>query len=83
MPSEDDEDEAWSKVTPVVGSTLESPEKSASRNIRNQGSFLRSGNHSEGEMSDPDDVEVLSSGKRSNYTNTSVIVGGNNDDTSS
>lgn len=31
------------------------------------------GNLSEGELSDSDDVEVLSSGKRSNYTNTSVV----------
>ena len=77
----EDEEEAWSKVTPV---TCESPD------IRSQGrrssgkkdSFVKQ-NYSEGEVSDDCEIEVNSAGKRSNYTNTSVIVCGNNDDASS
>jgi len=43
----------------------------------------KAGNLSEGEQSDDDQVDVISTGKRSNYTNTSVVVVGNNDETSS
>ena len=83
--TQEDEDSAWSKVTPL-GTSRNSPE--STRHVRNRSngkmnSFLKPGNYSEGEQSDNDEVEVLSAGKRSNYTNTSVCVVANGDDASS
>ena len=43
-------------------------------------SILKPSNLSEGECSSQeDDVEILSTGKRSNYTNTSIVKLGNDD----
>ena len=46
---------------------------------------MKQANFSEGEHSEEDDsmIELHSSGKRSNYTNTSVHVVGNEEDSSS
>ncbi len=82
-----DEDEAWKKVTPIENNLeMQSPDTSTNLTLKHI-SFAKSHNHSEGEISDDndDDIDVLSSGRRSNYTNTSVIkVNRNhNDDASS
>jgi len=84
----DEEEAAWKKVTPV-DNPIENSESSVPKHTTAT-SRLSSGkyvakNLSEGELSDSDDVEVLSSGKRSNYTNTSIIkiARGHDDDASS
>ena len=60
----DDEDNAWSKVTPVGSNNFDSPETRSRRggNSRNvsskQNSFLKPANLSEGEMSDDSDCQI-------------------------
>ena len=61
---------------------LESPDsrdRIVTRSRSNTGNKFKTGNYSEGELSDEDEVEVLSTGKRSNLTNTSVHIIKNDD----
>ncbi len=61
---------------------LESPnphDRIVNRSRSNTGNKFKHGNYSEGEQSDEDEVEVISTGKRSNLTNTSVHIIKNDD----
>ena len=63
---------------------LESPNQKARKSVKTNSFTIKPGYHSEDDMSDGD-VEVISDGKRSNYTNTSIVRVGEegNDDLSS
>lgn len=79
----EEEESAWKKVTPV--GNFDSPDCTPDRSMNKKSSsrrksILKPSNLSEGECSSQeDDVEILSTGKRSNYTNTSIVKLGNDD----
>ena len=61
-------------ILPLLIQLGEGPDTKSRRSHRSKNtSFYKTANFSEGEQSgDEDDVEILSTGKRSNLTNTSV-----------